>query len=372
MFKLSSWEDAEALVLGASILGTGGGGDPREGLRMMERALKASGGVDVVGVEELHPESTVVSAYYVGTVSPTARPRKTPRIGDPVERAFSEMERMLEDRIGALVATEIGGGNTPVVFEIAARLGLPVVDGDLLGRAAPELHQCTAHIRGYGMSPSVIVSETGNIVVVKSYSDIDDYEAIARFVSVLAGRHAAVVDTPLRRRELEEVLVRDTISLSLNLGRSVFEARRRGEDPVKAAARVLDGWVIFRGIVDSYSWRDEGGFLIGESLVRGIGKWNGLSLRTWIKNEHIMAWAGESPIVMPPDLVTFLDPNGGPVLNSDMKEGDEVYVLAARAPEIWRTEKGLELFGPRHFGFDYDYVPVEKLVGRAGVPVERG
>jgi len=33
----------------------------------------------------------------------------------------------------------------------------------------------------------------------------------------------------------------------------------------------------------------------------------------------------------------------------------------ASAPEIWRSEAGLKLFGPRHFGFDYDYVAFEKL-----------
>jgi DUF917 family protein len=26
-----------------------------------------------------------------------------------------------------------------------------------------------------------------------------------------------------------------------------------------------------------------------------------------------------------------------------------------------RTAKGIEMFGPRHFGYDLDYVPVEEL-----------
>jgi DUF917 family protein len=29
--------------------------------------------------------------------------------------------------------------------------------------------------------------------------------------------------------------------------------------------------------------------------------------------------------------------------------------------DVWRTAKGLELLGPRHFGFDIDYVPIEEL-----------
>jgi len=39
-----------------------------------------------------------------------------------------------------------------------------------------------------------------------------------------------------------------------------------------------------------------------------------------------------------------------------------VYGVAAKAPDIWRTPEGLKYFGPRHFGFDYDYIPVEELV----------
>ena len=367
MFRITTREEAEDLVLGATILGTGGGGDPGEGLRMMEEALRIAGGVRVVDLEELPGDAVAVSAYYVGTVAPTARTRTRVVIRDPVGEAFSEMERLLGRRIGGLVATEIGGGNTPVVFEIAAKTGLPVVDGDLLGRAAPELHQCTVHIHGYTMYPSVIVTETGNVVVVRRYSDIDDYESLARFVSVLAGRHAAVVDTPLDREALERVLVRGTITLSLRLGRAVREARRRGENPVATIARVLGGWVVFKGIVESYKWRDEGGFLVGETSVRGVDRWSGRRLRTWIKNEHIIAWVDESPAVMPPDLITFVRPSGEPVLNSELREGDEVYAIAAPAPSIWRTEKGLELFGPKHFGFNYDYVPVEELVEKLGL-----
>ncbi len=65
---------------------------------------------------------------------------------------------------------------------------------------------------------------------------------------------------------------------------------------------------------------------------------------------------------MPPDLIVFLLENGEPVTNSQLKEGVKVHVVVARAPEVWRTRRGLELFGPKHFGFNYDYVPVEKLV----------
>jgi uncharacterized protein len=33
-------------------------------------------------------------------------------------------------------------------------------------------------------------------------------------------------------------------------------------------------------------------------------------------------------------------------------------VLVAPCDPRWRTKAGLELVGPRYFGYDYDYVPV--------------
>ena len=42
-------------------------------------------------------------------------------------------------RVTALLAAEAGGGNCLEPLVVGARLGLPVVDGDLMGRAFPEL-----------------------------------------------------------------------------------------------------------------------------------------------------------------------------------------------------------------------------------------
>lgn len=364
MFSITSRRDAEDLVLGAAILGTGGGGDPKEGLRLLEEALGSRGRIDVVELRELPEGSVIVVPYFVGTIAPTARARKPTRVEEPIRRALEEMEGLLGRRASAVLATELGGLNTAIALYAGARLGLPAVDGDLLGRAAPELHQCTVHIFGIPMHPSVIVTGTGNVVIVREYADVDDYEALARHLSVLDGRFAAVVDTPLTVEQAEKAVVRGTLSLCLRLGRSVREAREEGGDPVDAAVKTLGGWRIFEGVVERYEWRDEGGFLLGEAVVRGTGRWSGRTLRTWIKNEHIMAWVDGEPAVMPPDLVTFLRGDGEPVTNAELKEGDEVSVVAARAPDVWRTPRGLELFGPRRFGLDYDYVPVEELVRR--------
>lgn len=367
VFTIKSLEEVEDLVLGATVLGTGGGGSPIEGFNMLRELIEKGLEIRVADIDDLPEDSTIVSPYYVGTIAPTARIRKPMRIANAIGEAFKIMSRILGRRISAAVATELGGGNTAVAIRIATELGIPIVDGDLLGRAAPELHQNTVHIFDLPMHPSVLVTPTGNVVVVERYSDIDDYESIARYLSILSGRFVAVVDTPLTMENARKAVIKKTITLCLKIGRAVREARTYGRDPVTAIVDSVGGWKIFEGTVVEYSWRDEGGFLIGEARVRGSGRWEGRMLRTWIKNEHLMAWLDGEPIVMAPDLIIFTRDNGEPITNTVLRVGDRVHVIAAKAPDVWRTSKGLELFGPKHFGFDYSYVPVEELVSRFGL-----
>ncbi|MEM0099613.1 MULTISPECIES: DUF917 domain-containing protein [Thermoprotei] len=367
MWSIASVDDAEKLVLGATILGTGGGGDPKEGLLLLKSVLEEGKVISIVSLDELPDGGVVVVPYYVGSIAPGLKPKKNIKVPNAINKAFEVMERELGVKVVGVVASELGGANTPVALSIAARLGIPAVDGDLLGRAAPELHQCTVHIFGIPMYPSVIVSETGNVVLVKEYADIDDYEAIARYLSVLSGRYVAVVDTPMKKTEAKKAVISATLSKCFRLGSNVLKARAEKRNPVATIARVLEGWVVFKGIVESYKWRDEAGFLKGEVTIRGINAYRNRVLRSWIMNEHIMVWLDDKPLVMPPDLFILVTDDGTPITNADLKEGMIVNGIAAKAPNIWRTQRGLELFGPRHFGFDYDYVPVEELVKECGV-----
>jgi len=362
MWLIKNLEDAEKLVLGSTILGTGGGGDPKEGLMHLKKALEEVGSIKIVSLEELPEDSLIVVPYYVGSIAPGLKSKKPVKIPDPMLRALETLESVLGIKANAVVASEMGGDNTPIALSIGARLSLPAVDGDLLGRAAPELHQCSVHIFDVPMYPSVIVSETGDVVIVKEYADIDDYESIARYMSVLSGKFVAVVDTPLTKRVAEKVVIKNTLTLAYRLGEAVLNARTEGANPVEKVAEILGGWVVFRGIVEKYEWRDEKGFLRGEVMIKGIDAFAGLTLRSWIMNEHIMVWLNNKPLVMPPDLFTLLRDDGEPLTNTDLREGMLVNGVAAKAPDVWRTPAGLKYFGPRHFGFDFDYVPVEELV----------
>jgi hypothetical protein len=66
---------------------------------------------------------------------------------------------------------------------------------------------------------------------------------------------------------------------------------------------------------------------------------------------------------MSPDIIEIIDAKSGePITNTDIKAGDMVSVIGMKGEQVFRGAEGLNVLGPRHFGFDLDYKPMEELV----------
>jgi DUF917 family protein len=65
---------------------------------------------------------------------------------------------------------------------------------------------------------------------------------------------------------------------------------------------------------------------------------------------------------MVPDIITVLDSQTGRAIHTErLRYGQRVTVVAFPCDPIWRSDAGLELAGPRAFGYDIDFVPVETI-----------
>jgi hypothetical protein len=86
-----------------------------------------------------------------------------------------------------------------------------------------------------------------------------------------------------------------------------------------------------------------------------------------VQNEHLLARRDGAVVATVPDLIMMLDSESGePITTEEMRYGFRVTIVAAPCDPRWRTEAGLELVGPRYFGYDIDYVPVEQLAAANG------
>ena len=62
-----------------------------------------------------------------------------------------------------------------------------------------------------------------------------------------------------------------------------------------------------------------------------------------------------------PDLIAVLDAETAlPITTEALKYGARGVLVGIPVHEHWRTPRGLEIAGPRYFGYDIDYVPVEE------------
>ena len=60
-------------------------------------------------------------------------------------------------------------------------------------------------------------------------------------------------------------------------------------------------------------------------------------------------------LVTTPDLIVVVDAETGePITTETLRFGHRVAVVAAPMDERWHTPAGLELVGPRYFGYDVD------------------
>ena len=83
----------------------------------------------------------------------------------------------------------------------------------------------------------------------------------------------------------------------------------------------------------------------------------------WFLNENHVTWLDGQPYVFSPDLIILADPlSGEGYTNTEIKTGDMVAVLGTKCFPLFRSELGLKYFGPRFWGFDIDYIPIEAVM----------
>ena len=371
--QLKRWRDCEDFIRGCVFMGTGGGGEREWGERMLRSALDEGLTIEWVDVEDIPDDVWTVTPYGMGSIAPLTQETLDEiekrglqdKLGDAaMEEAIKELGEYLGQPIGCLVCAELGGGNSAAPLVTGARMGIPVVDGDYAGRAIPEEVQGTPFIHGKHGWPVASVDEWGDIVIIKSAVDSYMLERVGKLLAVAAYGSTMQAGTPLPAPEMKEVLVRGTLTKSLALGRAIREARERGADPIDAAVELTEGWRLFEGVVGGKEWEDRDGYMFGTNHVKGTGDYEGQTLDVWYKNENHVSWLNGEPWICSPDMVILARKESGEgITNTDIKEGDAVVAVGVKGLEIFRTEFALDqAAGPRYFGFDIDYVPIEQLM----------
>lgn len=347
-------QDMEDIATGGAIMGTGGGGDPYVGKLMAQQAILKHGPVRIIDVTELPDDALVVPVCMMG--APTVMTEKLPQ-GDELMNAFRALEQLLGRKIDAVLCGEAGGVNSTTPFVVAAASGLPLVDGDGMGRAYPELQMVTFTLHGVSATPMVLCDDKGNSLVLNTVSNAWT-ERLARAATVEMGGSALLAFYAMSGAVAKKAVVRGTLTLCADLGKTLRDARAAHQDPVAAVAAKLRAEVIFHGRIKDIERRTIGGFARGTARFDGVDDWHGRTLRLDFQNEFLMAERDGQTLVTTPDLITLLEAeSGNPVTADSLRYGLRLVALAFEATPQWRSPAGIALVGPRYFGYPVDYTP---------------
>ena len=198
------------MARGCAVLGAGGGGDTYYALLQALQAAEDFGPAALVDVVDELPGDRPDHALRWGR-RPAGRPGEDRQAGDEGERLRDLMQRHTGRTVAALMAGEIGGGNGLVPVAWAARIGLPVVDADGMGRAFPLVSQVTMELAGISPCPAVMTDERGNVVVFRAISG-NWVERLERAAAAEFGGMGSAADFPLTAAQAREATVRGSVS----------------------------------------------------------------------------------------------------------------------------------------------------------------
>jgi DUF917 family protein len=363
MVEIRSPLDISDMARGAVFLGSGGGGDPYVGELFVRGQFDAGRPPVIIDVDDLDDDAFVVSIAGMG--APTILVENLIS-----ERALLELVRRTEAfhgrKIDALISVEMGGVNSMFPLGLGARLGLPVIDGDGMGRAFPHLEMTSFSVYGKRASPLILLDDLGSLVTVDIENDRRT-EELARTVVVALGALVNGAFYPMSGADAKQTTVRGTITQTLEIGRTIREARLGSADPVLALLDYLNGCpdgrparLLFDGKIADVTHDTRDGWHWGQAAIYAA---DGSEMTVDIQNEYIVARRDGRTVTVVPDIIAILDRESAEPLTGEMlRYGQRVTVIGYAAAPVMRRPEGLKVFGPRRFRLDEDFVGVEDLV----------
>lgn len=365
-------QDIDPLLEGLAIMGTGGGGSPEWGKAIMKNDFARGRTPQIISLDDIRDDATVVSGGIMGSVK-RLEEMGTAAVMAHWEESF-ELEavtRIMEDILGRkidhMVPFEVGGLNTPVVLSLGARMGFLIIDGDALGRSAPETQMTSFIGHGISLTPMPLIDYFGNVVVVQDAVKPTYPDQLGRWVVSNGGGLGANNHYPMTGSQAKVAVVPRTISRSLKLGRAVLAARASGADPIETIADELKGKRLFAGKIAAMEEEESLGFYFTAVTLAGSGRYTGKSARLIIKNETMLLEIENKVRCIFPDLVLLLEPGTGRgIMSVELKVGADLELVGVpchpRLREAVRDEVGRESFSPARYGRpDLAYRAIEEL-----------
>ena len=325
------------LALGSTFLATGGGFPLDIKLKKLQE-LSQNKNLKIISAEELPPHTLACAISGIGSAG------KIPQqnLSEILKKGIQILSGYLKQKIEIIVAGELGIEN--IIFEIADLVNLPVLDGDTAGRrAVPEMTQDTFFIAGESILPVVIIDMEGNYELITQVGQDLLVEKKARSLAMRSPSKVAFIFSHARPLiKLKKIIALGSLSTAIQTGKIL--ASHNQEKINQKIKQLLGGSLKLQGLVKSKIIQNTEGFLVNKIILE-------TNKETWeiiIKNEVLAILKNNQFVSGIPDSLCLVDENFLPVHSSQIKIGQKLNIYEIPAIPQWKTERGLNLFGPNY------------------------
>jgi uncharacterized protein len=319
--------DLENIARGAALLSSGGGGTYTSGLNL----LNDFGNPDYypvetvacIDVDEIPASGTQRGAVIAYMGAPEAienlqYPKAAVAAAEQLKSWLSAQGLSLD----YIIPVEIGALSSITACTVAAKLDLPVVNGDGAGRAVPELTMLTYASEGISPNPTIMSNASGISfnVSVDAPSDTNTdalMELVARPIISLPqfDQQAGLAIWVMTVEEIKAaVKIRKTLSACLEIGNLIKSYQEQSQKLSPETVRMLvekelqtSAYILFSGKLTQAQNLTSGGFDHGQVALEA----NGQTFSILFQNESLIAWRSDSnhPQAMAPDSIAYLVDN---------------------------------------------------------------
>lgn len=314
----------EALAIGGLILGGGGGGGMINGIENAQLSLADGLQPQVISVQDLPEQATILTISAVGAPSATEQYVET----EDYVKIIELLEKNYDLKIDALITNEMGGGSSFNAFIPAALKGIPMVDASCNGRAHP---LGTMGAMGLAETSGYVTQQAavgGNPIMNKAVQlvvqgSVNATSTLVRQAAVEAGGLVVVARNPVSKEFILEHAALNTLTQSYEVGRTFLQGATPLEK-VENVARYLDGAVVCQGKVEEFELTMSGGLDEGKFTIHE--QENDFDLYIW--NEYMaLDKNGVRQSTFPDLLMSFDQKTGLPITTAELTAGQEIFVL---------------------------------------------
>ena len=345
-----------------SLMTACGGGEYSDHLPIIvEKMIDRNGPVRCLGLEELGPSDTSLTTGIMGSMLEASL-----QTGEEGRQVVERFCSQLQIDIQALFTIEASSLNVLYPILVSSLMGIPIIDGDCMGRAFPEFQMTTAEAAGEKIAPMSILTPKGAYYF---FEDMENllFEVQAREIVSHDTGIAYFAGFPLDTARIRSIMIPGTLSFNYAVGSCFMGVSSYAE----LSARLLEvtknsiygsAVELFTGTVSSISSSTDGGRSWLNVRVEGYGSYQNSEFSILSQNEALIAFRDNAVAAMVPDLITLVDlrtlkPFSITAIHEDMR----IAVIGIPAPVRLKTRSMLNVLGPACFGYNKEYIPLENI-----------